>query len=192
MKRKYKLITSIVSLTAAVALLVFGVYAAATRTVDITGTVSFTAQNVAATVTVSEGLAPTAGQLSLTDVGAKAFTVGSTANQDGLDVSLNPSLTDQDLVYRYQIVVANDFTTAELHASFTVLTETTRDAALARVVTLDGVTVDPATELDDVTIAAGESVTLILTYSLDAASAPQTLTMSIGTAVKLATTSAGL
>ena len=192
MKRNFKLITSIASLSAAVALLVFGVYAAATRTVDITGTVSFTAQNVAATVTVSEDLAPTAGGLTLADIGAKQFTVGSTANQDGLDVSLNPTLTDTDLVYRYQIVVTNDFTTADIHVSFTVAAEATRDPALAREVTLDGTPVDPATALGDVTIAAGASATVVLTYTLDAASAPQTLTMAIGTSVKLATTTAGL
>ena len=52
MKRKFKLLTSVASLCVAVALMAFGVYAAATPEVKLSGTVSFTANNVIADVIV--------------------------------------------------------------------------------------------------------------------------------------------
>lgn len=53
MKRKFKLITAVASLSLAIIFLGMGIYAAATdRQIGVTGTITITAERVAATVIV--------------------------------------------------------------------------------------------------------------------------------------------
>ena len=110
MKRKFKLISSIASLTAAVALLVVGVAAAGTRNVGVDGTVGFTATKVNASVVVSE---KRNNAEDFTPLGeAQTFSATLEGNQTGEDVVLEAiTLNDENiLVYEYRIQVTNTFT----------------------------------------------------------------------------------
>ena len=167
MKRRFKLITSIASLTAAVALTVAGVYAAAIRQVDITGSVSFTAQNVDATVVVEEGSALTEGAIVLAQVGTDVVFVSNPAVQTPVngDVALGlEALDDDTLVYQYQISITNN--SAKVLFYVITVNEGTFPAGVATDVTeTDAVADYVAGELDG-EIAAGNTVTLTVTYTV--------------------------
>ena len=109
MKRKFKLLTSVASLCLAVALMAFGVYAAATPKVTITGTVTFQAENVFATVTVYKYVGTSE---TVADWGSpvKTITFNNTNNTDD-SVNLGAlALNDTNLYAGYKIVVSNGFT----------------------------------------------------------------------------------
>lgn len=95
MKRKIKLLVSIASLTLSMALVMFGVYAAATtRQAQITGTISFRTENVRATVAVYEYTGTAPAQLGTDQlVGGQEF---DPSEQDGLDVTLGTKVGGED------------------------------------------------------------------------------------------------
>lgn len=121
MKRKFKLITSIASLTAAVALLAVGAFAAGSRNIDVIGTVRFTAENVDATIEVFEGYAAKAGDTvdygegpnGEGPIGEVVFRANSGGNQAWEEVKLGEygeiTLNDSRHVYSYKITVTNTF-----------------------------------------------------------------------------------
>lgn len=95
----------------AIVLMMAGVYAAATRQVAITGTISFTSSNVAATITVYESTTATTFTLPSTNasiVGTDlVFAIGG--NQDGRDVALTPALSDTVTKYTFIVKVQGNF-----------------------------------------------------------------------------------
>ena len=108
MKRKFKLLTSVASLCLAVALMAFGVYAAATPKVTISGTVSFNATNVFATVTVYAGTGAESGW----DI-VQTLTYDATQGEDAPTVQIPADklkLTDTITTCGYKVVIRNDFT----------------------------------------------------------------------------------
>lgn len=94
MKRKFKLLTSVASLCVAVALMAFGVYAAATPEVKLSGTVSFTAENVIADVIVKvDGVVHDTVELT-------AATPEDAQNADAVTITLNEGkLTSAITIY---------------------------------------------------------------------------------------------
>lgn len=125
MKRRFKLLASIASLTAAVALLVVGVLAATPRTFSVDGTVSFEASNIAATVVVSERH----GTDEWAVVKTLVYTVDGMVTVDGgapeaqltltFEDLLTGTLSDTVLTYEYKIDVTNNFTAGGSDILFT-------------------------------------------------------------------------
>ena len=108
MKRKFKLLTSVASLCLAVALMAFGVYAAAAPKVTISGTVSFNAKNVFATVTVYAGT----GAEAEWDV-VQTLTYNATQGKDAETVQIPAeklTLNDTTTTCGYKVVITNTFT----------------------------------------------------------------------------------
>ena len=123
MKRKFKLVTAIASLTAAIALLMFGVYAAGVRTVDVTGTVSFAATNVQATVTVYSNKAATVATTD-NEEGTYSFT-DTTTNTVGGDITgVDVTLGDDDYTWSYLVVITNTFGTGGASVAVSVVPPT--------------------------------------------------------------------
>jgi hypothetical protein len=127
MKRKFKLITAIASLTAAIALLMFGVYAATARTVNISGTVSFSATNVNAVVEVYQTTGDEYGDPILTlDYAINGDFVATTEFEGGVGGYdeytatglLNISLSDSVLVYKYKIKITNRMETSPITIAY--------------------------------------------------------------------------
>lgn len=161
MKRRFKLIASIASLTAAVALMAFGVFAAGTRSINVTGTVGFVATNVDATVVVSEDSAANAGAISVAGISTQTF-VSNGGNQVGTEVTLTPNLGDDagNYVYRYTIEVTNDGQST-IYADWAVVAD---DAG-----TTAGITRTADADATNAAIAPGATLTYTVTYEVDVA-----------------------
>lgn len=108
MKRRLRFVTSVASLTLAMLLMLFGVYAASSRQVAITGTITFTSESVAATVSVYEVYGTgTIDVAELTAVGSQPFAISG--NQNGKEINLSPALNDTQTKYTFIIKIQGDF-----------------------------------------------------------------------------------
>jgi len=132
MKRKFKLLTSVASLCLAVALMAFGVYAAAKPTVLITGSVTFQAENVFADVEVYKYV----GASKIEAAGEGWIKVGDTISFDNTDNNGKPaaigelSLDDTKLVAQYKIVVKNTFTAKDTDKVYVKVAQATANGSL--------------------------------------------------------------
>lgn len=109
MKRRIKFVTSVASLTLAMVLMMAGVWAAATRQVAISGTLSFTGSNVEATVTVYQSTSATftLPATNIAIVGTATTFTGAT--QTGADVALTPALSDTVTKYTFVVKIEGKF-----------------------------------------------------------------------------------
>ena len=176
MKRKIKLIISIASLTLSMALVMFGVYAAATaRQTEITGTITFTTTNVRATVAVYEYTGTTAPDpLGVNNLaGEKQFLYG-TEGQEGATITLgtkvggtggNIPMSESVTTYNFVVKITNDFTSGNITVSLPTI------SGVSGVIT-----VTPT--VDSTTIAAGETNTYSYKFTLDP-SAPTESSISL-------------
>jgi hypothetical protein len=110
MKRRIKFFTSVASLTLAMFLAMTGVWAAASRQVAISGTLTFSSSNVSATIKVYQSTASTF-TLPSTDVEQVGTDLefSITGNQDGRDVTLSPALNDTTTKYTFIVMVQGGF-----------------------------------------------------------------------------------
>lgn len=190
MKRKFKLVSSIASLSLAVLMLAAGVFAAAqTRQVELAGSVAFTAQNVRATIEVTEGSALTEGAIALGNaqthnfyVAGDAQYVDSATSQAGEDFALTPALNDDAYVYQYQIVITNNFTDKDIYATLSLVGTTGLPTGLTVATEVDGLS---ATR---VAIGAGLSKTVVVTYTVNVDEATTIAATNIGALVSLFST----
>lgn len=121
MKRKFKFITSVASLVASMALIIFGVYAVNDKTTQISGTLNFTATDVLATVQVYEYVGTTVPETFVKDdnnyVGEVIFdgesqlggelSLGSSVNLGNrVDGNINMGTSN---TYTFVLVVYNDY-----------------------------------------------------------------------------------
>ncbi|MGI5842190.1 MAG: hypothetical protein ACOX6H_02725 [Christensenellales bacterium] len=115
MKRKFKLITAVASLSLAIIFLGMGIYAAATdRQIGVTGTITITAERVAATVIVQQRYGTTGNYNA---IGAPIqYQLTGEANQARGTKQLGDNgaiaLSETVVVYSFQIVITNDFAAA--------------------------------------------------------------------------------
>lgn len=132
MKRKFKLLTSVASLCLAVALMAFGVYAAARPTVSITGTVTFQAKNVFADVEVYKYVG--ASKIEADGDGwTKVEDTISFDNTDNAGKTVNIGelgLDDTNLVAQYKIVVKNTFTAKDTDIVYVKVAQATANGSL--------------------------------------------------------------
>lgn len=180
MKRKFKLLTSVASLCLAVALMAFGVYAAAQPKVTITGQVSFNATNVFATVEVWAG---TGAQDKWTKV--KTLTYDATQGNAEETVEIPAAepgnvmnLTDTVTTCGYKVVITNNFTgTAKLNIAITDADITAKAGWTFGTVGEDGKT--------ETGLAAGDSHTWGRTFTVDPAEASATFSYTINCVVDI-------
>lgn len=110
MKLKAKLISTIAAFAMVLCLTIVGVWAAATVSVSVTGTVSYTATDVDATVTGTiTGITETGKDFS------KSFNAGSTDNSGAWDLSGITFVKNQDVVIT--LTVKNNSTERPLEAT---------------------------------------------------------------------------
>lgn len=108
MRRRIKFVMSVASLTLAMLFMLFGVYAASTRQVAITGTITFTSDRVEATVSVYEVYGTgTINVAELTAVGSQTFAINE--NQNGKEINLSPALNDTQTKYTFIIKIQSGF-----------------------------------------------------------------------------------
>ncbi len=148
MKLKAKLISTIAAFAMVLCLTIVGVWAAATVTVSVTGTVSYTATDVDATVTGSI--------TGITEEGksfTKTFNAASTENSGAWDLSNITFVKNQDVVIT--LTVKNNSTERPLQATLAnngEATGTNTTAALGETTTS--------------TIAAGGDKTASFTFTI--------------------------
>jgi hypothetical protein len=115
MKRKFKLITSVASLCLAIALMAFGVYAAAKPTVTVTGSVTFTATHVYADIYADVADAAVASGCALafdyTGVAASELRNEETSSKDYGTLTM-PAINDMNVRSAYQVKI-KDASTSE-------------------------------------------------------------------------------
>lgn len=165
MKRKFKLITSVASLAVAISLMMLGVAAAVERTVPVTGTVTFTATQVSATVSIYQAYGPNV----LTDIDEKniviegiEFVAGlqQTPVNESIKVGEGFQLSDEQpekLSYTYWFKITNDFEETGSSITATINVTGTMPA---------GVTREPQGKI---TIAPGVTETIKITFSVNIA-----------------------
>ena len=176
MKRKFKLLTSVASLCLAVALMAFGVYAAAAPKVTISGTVSFNATNVFATVTVYAGTGAESGWQIV-----QTLTYDATQGEDAPTVQIPAdklTLNDTTTTCGYKVVIRNDFTgDALLNIAITDAEPAEADGWSFAQVGEDGKT--------EAGLAAGASHTWGRTFTVNPAAAAATGTYAVNCVVNI-------
>lgn len=195
MKKRFKLIMSVVSLSLAFFVTLLGVYAAGQRSVAVTGTISFTSSLVRATVVVQK---TNALQSEPTD--ANFTAVGTPFDfkpdvQTGPDYALGDTgLNDTNVIFAYRILITNNQLqggedgSSDIYIKFTLPTGLPSYLTLNTSFTGAGVTaVENQTNVYKVT--RGSTITFTLTFTIDPANAPtRDAGIDIGCAVRLATT----
>ena len=179
MKRKFKLITSVASLCLALTMMIFGVRAATNPQITVTGTVSFSATNVLATISGVKGTGvDTTWTTDLQDI---VYTVG-TADAQSMDVG-TISLTDAVTSGGYKITVTSDFASGS-NSLIKITSE------LPSTITGTGYTVSYTGDANWTTatttgLTAGASTTVTVTITVDPAVASATFTEDIGMSIVL-------
>lgn len=109
MKRKFKLITSVASLCLAIALMAFGVYAASAPKLTVSGTVTFTADQIYATVTMQEGVGADLAGVELKNVTVTKGVWGAgTSDTDAQAIaSVGKALSDAAPAYKYVVTITS-------------------------------------------------------------------------------------
>lgn len=187
MKRKFKLITSVASLCLAIALMAFGVYAASAPKLTVSGTVTFNAENVYATVTIQKGKGTTLEGITLNDVAVTngVWTTGTSNENAQAAANVDETLDDQNVAYKYVVSIKNDFTqNVAIQGTFgtqiPALTAGTTGAELTATVA-GGATGNGAVAANGTfTIAAGETATITVTLLINPAVAAANISANLG------------
>ena len=179
MKKKFKLITSVASLCLALTLMVFGVHAATAPQITVSGSVSFTATNVLATITGVKGTGESSTwATTLTEIeyglnteDAQTMAVGEIA------------LTDLIATGGYKITITSDFDPSS--ATKVLITST-----LPATITGTGYTITFEGDSNWTTatttgLTGGQSATVTVTATVNPALANATFTQDIGMTITL-------
>lgn len=193
MKRKFKLITSVASLCLAIALMAFGVYAASAPKLTVSGTVTFNAENVYATVTIQKGKGTTLEGITLNDVAVTngVWTTGTSNENAQAAANVNETLDDQNVAYKYVVSIKNDFTSnVAIQGTFgtqiPALAEDVTGATLTATVA-GGATGNGAVAANGTfTIAAGETATITVTLLINPAVAAANISANLGMVIDFA------
>jgi len=183
MKRRIKFFTSVASLTLAMFLAMTGVWAAATRQVAITGTLTFSSSNVSATIKVYQSTAASTFGLPSSNVEQVGTDLefSITGNQDGRDVTLSPALNDTTTKYTFIVMVQGGFPAGSSSKIDIDLTAPTLPSGGAGWLTLthSGSATAPTapvasgTTAADITINGNAAYYYTFTYTADPTKAPQ-------------------
>lgn len=193
MKRKFKLLTSIASLCLAVALMAFGVYAATAPTLNVTGTVSFSASNVYATVTMQQGTAKDLDSITLNDVTVTngVWTVETADANANATANADANLTDTTPAYKYVITIKSDFSEgsqALVKGTFGDSIPSSSDTGVtvtAKISVNDGEATDIAAN-GTFEIPASKTAVITVTVVVDPALADSTVSVDTGLSISFA------
>lgn len=179
MKRKFKLITSVASLCLALTLMIFGVHAATAPQITVSGSVSFSASNVLATITGVKGTGASTGwTTTLTEI---EYTVGT---EDAQTMAVGDiSLTDAIPTGGYQITVTSDFNASSASKLMITSTLPSTITGTGYTVTFEGDT--NWTTATTTGLTGGQSATVTVTVTVDPALANATFTQDIGMTIAL-------
>ena len=161
MTLKAKLVSTIAAFALVLALLVVGVLAASSASINMSGSLSFTATDVNATVDIS-----VAGNTAAGDVGDGTYTFNSATADASKDVTLSGlawTFASKTSTITLTIVVTNNDETRSLTST---LTPTLTKLAAANVTAAASVTGGEGEADDAQTLTAGESVTYTVTFKI--------------------------
>jgi hypothetical protein len=177
MKRKLKLVTSILSFAMSMAFLTLGVYAATARTATITSSITFSSSTIGAKVNVTHAL-PSSTQPTLSDgtyvttnVSDPSTTYNSSNQYEGgRTVTITGvSLTETNVWYGIKIVIENTGGRQLIINGVTAAADTLPAA-------ITGLTTNrlesSALTSNAITIAPSETLTLVYTYNVTPTTAP--------------------
>lgn len=179
MKKRFKIITTVASLCLAVALMAFGVYAAANSTFTVTSSVSFTSQ-----VAVTWGLDTEGGAAGNTHVTGytKEITADKEATTDDATGALITktigdlafgAATNEEKTITYTITAHNPSGSTAITVTCTSVTLPTHDNVTVTVANAveDGESTvsaaDALTTAFSATVAAGDTLTITITCTLE-------------------------
>lgn len=180
MKRKFKLITSVASLCLAVALMAFGVYAATAPAVTVSGTVSFSASNVLAGVSVYKLDAQAAAIAGTEDfgtaVGTYEYTAATTENAkafEGIAFNLTDANTHAAFLVKIESKYAEGSNVTITVTSPTAVTKTGADDVTCEIKMgkATGALTAVTESANTVEIAAAEVAYILVTFNVDATTA---------------------
>lgn len=193
MKRKFKLITSVASLCLAIALMAFGVYAASAPKLTVSGTVSFNAENVYATVTIQKGKGATLDDITLTDVTVTkgVWTTGTSNDDAKAEANVDETLDDQNVAYKYVVTIKNDFKeNVSIKGTFgtqvPALTADTKGAELVATVAGGSEGNGAVAAAGTFTIAPNTSATITVTLVINPAVASANISANLGMVIDFA------
>lgn len=161
MTLKAKLVSTIAAFALVLALLVVGVLAASSASINMSGSLSFTATDVNATVDIS-----VAGNTAPGDVGDGTYTFNSATADASKDVTLSGlawTFASKTSTITLTIVVTNNDETRSLTST---LTPTLTALADANVTAAASITDGEGTVGQAQTLAGGESVTYSVTFKI--------------------------
>ena len=161
MTLKAKLVSTIAAFALVLALLVVGVLAANSASINMSGSLSFTATDVNATVDIS-----VAGNTAAGDVGDGTYTFNSATESGDENVTLNGlawTFASKTSTITLTIVVTNNDETRSLTST---LTPTLTALAAANVTANASITDGEGTVGQAQTLAAGESATYSVTFKI--------------------------
>lgn len=174
MKKKVKLFSTIASLCLAVALMAFGVWAATSVSVGVTGTVQFTAEkNVKAKVTfvstatnITEGLASEAEEVLFESANNAAGAPTTAAKTKALgDAQLKTDNSAENMVYTYTITFTNKALATD---TYTVLNVSATKPTAHDSLNVDGYKLELGGNLaEDGNIALNGTATVIVTITMN-------------------------
>ena len=177
MKRKSKIITSVALLSLSIFGLMMGVYAAVSRQLSISGTISFTASTLRASYVVSKTDAFAGEPVDYTtEVASGAFN--DTNNTDQVAALGDIVLSDAANKFGYKVVITNNESVRTIDVNYTLPTVT--EGWLTLYVNGDPATGTPAA----ITLASGQIATVEFLLVADPLTAPT----SVANAVNLAST----
>jgi hypothetical protein len=177
MKRKSKIITSVALLSLSIFGLMMGVYAAVSRQLSISGTISFTASTLRASYVVSKTDAFAGETVDYTtEVASGAFN--DTNNTDQVAALGDIVLSDAANKFGYKVVITNNESVRTIDVNYTLPTVT--EGWLTLYVNGDPATGTPAA----ITLASGQVATVEFLLVANPLTAPT----SVANAVNLAST----
>ena len=176
MTTKAKLVSTIAAFCLVLALMVVGVLAASSATVDLGGSISFTASDVVATVSVSASGSAEDATVNGTGAYTESFdsTDNPTASWTKNDINLTFASKDAPIVIT--ITVQNDSDERALTLTAATLPSVTGDNINLKSLQYDMNDADAPKNLttEAVTVPAGEKVEIIMTISITDANASVT------------------
>lgn len=176
MTTKAKLVSTIAAFCLVLALMVVGVLAASSATVDLGGSISFTAKDVVATVSVSASGSAEDATVNGTGVYTESFDSTDNPTASWTKNNINLTFASKDAPIVITIAVQNDSDERALTLTAATLPSVTGDNINLKSLQYDMNDADAPKNLttEAVTVPAGEKVEIIMTISITDANASVT------------------
>jgi len=173
MKRTARLITTIAAIVLTIVIMSVGIYAATKLTLTPTGSnIKFTAKDVAATITGTKQMGTnTAETLTIPNNGVFTASYEQGKDYSGTVELGDIEFTDISAAYTLTLTVKNDFTETPINVTYSAGTDTTDYVVIATKTTssAEGAAAEDYTNSTPVTLAAGATITITTTITVNSA-----------------------